>query len=1453
MITGVYRFYPQTFFIASQNVSMDESQIMRKKLTTTVFCLIAQSICWMVSFAEDRPPLPHVLNQVILEISVDNPKILLQPPADSPLGKIYARYGQPTIKRLIPHVGDNQDAVNKHVQKIRDQYPKRAQRLLKITQAIPALHRFYLLEFSGKHKEIDIADLVRQFQQDPHVKVALPNYTFTPNAIPSDPYYDSSDSWNQPYDDLWGLKKIQMEDAWDKTTGSDAVTVAVIDTGVDWDHPDIKANMWVNKEEQEGKAGIDDDGNGYIDDVHGYDIIDDDDYPMDESGHGTHVAGIIAAVGNNGIGIPGVMWQGRLMAVRAFSGASVPEAPLPGEEPGQDPFGYYANIASVAQSIVYAADNGADIANLSLGSPFDVSDILHPAIEYAASLGMIMVAGAGNEAADNTYFYPAGFPEMITVAATNTADERAYFSSFGEAVDVAAPGGDDPTEKKTKDAVYNILSLRASEATYKNLYNVGDDDLYIRLAGTSMSAPHVSGLVGLILSYHEDLDPPLSTEEVRQIIRMSADDLGDPGRDDYFGYGRINANQALLQNVYCEAEIAYPRIHEIVLSDTLVIQGSAAGHHAVTYSVEVSKEGFDHAWSPWGTVINQNVIGDNPLLGTLKFDPGAFGKYRLRLRVYTKESALCGEDSAGFIVSTFKPTSVLTNSANSKTRFGEAMATGDINNDGITDLLIGAPQCNDDPKDSCIPVQKGRVFLVYGSPAWQAEISLADNNTQFVSWISHSLDKKNQFGMGKVDQLGYSLAILDYDGDGFDDIALGYSAADTIHGASSGKICLFYGKNYLAWTKDMTDAQAVYCFLGEKAGDYTGFHVINGGDLNGDGKDDLVMSSFGYDTAIISNAGRVYIIYSNADTSTWSHETSLVDASGTILNGGVNGAGNTLFPWGNTYGEGMFILGPGDMTGDGIADLLVAPVMHKAQLFQGGKAGIKFLDNTIKDHPIDGNGILISQESAFHPATALGSGGDLDGDGYSDALVGYFRKKNYQPEFNIIFGKTLMTAYSVSSEVYKNYSLPVLSTDETKAPYMSERNLEDVNYTSFLSNGFEAFQDVGHWMMQGIGDLNGDGLDEFVSGAVGYNVYPSTGIVYGHFGKKKFDSGMNIVQSDFILKPELQNENIGEFGHAIVHGDFNGDQKEDVAMSAPKTSDPRIYIYSLEQILQTPGIDHDGDGFSIFAGDCNDFDPATHPGVPELCDTIDQDCDGSYTNVFPVGQLCDGPDDDSTKGGHFTCTLDGTAVECVNDTQELCNGIDDNGNGQIDEEFFLLGQPCDGVDEDTCSYGFFTCASSGLNEICQDPTSWFMPCIEEVTEFLTEEQTTDDATTEIVAQPLGDNNTAPGVESVEETADQTQVVSTDNPDLQPIKGAENEPGQVVEDQPTWEPVDKLDDKPEEESHEDQPEQDEPYAHQPEEHDEPESVPMDPPSPVDKVDEKPAGAVSGCSLHPVISR
>ena len=416
--------------------------------------------------------------------------------------------------------------------KARSRHAQRSARAAR-QSALPDLSHIYIVTLG---EGIDILAACRSYRANPAVEYAVPSYVMTPQSVPNDPYFSSAGSWGNSYDDLWGLKKIQADLAWETAQG-EGIVVAVVDTGLDYNHTDIAQSVWSNAAEASGVPGVDDDGNGYVDDIRGrhFDFVylggavsDNDVMDTDSSGHGTFVAGIIAAAGNNAIGIVGVAPQAKIMPVKIM-----------------DSNGFNASEA-YANGILYAALNGADVINLSWGCSNCSESAGNPAvadaIDVARGLGAVVVTSAGNWRSDVKDAFLAGMPDVLTVSSTDDSDVNAAFSNRGFLVDIAAPGGGGWYDGILDSS--SILSLKSSSVGTFNGTVVGGT--YLRSSGTSASAAYVSGVAALVLS----ANPALTTGQVAAIIRQSADDqLGSPldtqGYDPYFGWGRVNASRAV--------------------------------------------------------------------------------------------------------------------------------------------------------------------------------------------------------------------------------------------------------------------------------------------------------------------------------------------------------------------------------------------------------------------------------------------------------------------------------------------------------------------------------------------------------------------------------------------------------------------------------------------------------------------------------------------------------------------------------------------------------------------------------------------------------------------------------------------------------------------------------------------------------------------------------------------
>jgi len=307
-----------------------------------------------------------------------------------------------------------------------------------------------------------VEEALAKLRKDPNVVYAEPNYIYRAFGT------SAKRTVNDPkFGELWGMTKIQAPQAWDVTTGKSDVLVAVIDTGVDYNHPDLQGQV-----------------------VKGPDFGNNDSDPMDDQGHGTHVAGTIAALGDNGKGVVGVAYNTKILAIKVL---------------GSDGSG---DMAAIAKGILKAQEMGAKVINMSLGGEQDARTI-KDAVDQVTAKGSLVVVAAGNENTTRDT-YPAAYPNVLSVGASDKSDRRSSFSNYGTYVDVAAPGT-------------GILST--TEKDYKSH------------DGTSMASPHVAGVAALLLTQKADLSP----QQLRGILEAS----GDPTTGFKNGITRLNAMKAL--------------------------------------------------------------------------------------------------------------------------------------------------------------------------------------------------------------------------------------------------------------------------------------------------------------------------------------------------------------------------------------------------------------------------------------------------------------------------------------------------------------------------------------------------------------------------------------------------------------------------------------------------------------------------------------------------------------------------------------------------------------------------------------------------------------------------------------------------------------------------------------------------------------------------------------------
>jgi len=441
-------------------------------------------------------------------------------------------------------------------------------------------------------KKKNVFALAAAYSKNPNVEYARPNYICRAFFIPNDELYSYQ----------WHLPLIGMEQAWDLETGDPSVVIAVLDTGVAYENYTQKINRrWRRRYYQAPDLAE-------TSFVPGYDFINNDEHANDDEGHGTHVTGTIAQSTNNQIGVAGVAFNCSIMPVKVLDSTGS------------------GSVDSLADGIIFAADGGAKVINMSLGFGADVAPVDIPAVTdavlHAYNKGCVIVASSGNDGVD-TVSLPAAYPEVIAVGAVHLADARADYSQYGPELELVAPGGDEQ-DRNGDGYIDGVL-----QQTFGN--NTRDWGYWF-YTGTSCAAPHVSGLAALLLSQN----PALSNQDVRDLMCGTAVDLGPTGRDNEYGYGRIDALAALSGQVVAnEPPVADPAGPYTEVEDTPVeFDGSSSydpDGDTITYSWDFGDGATGagvsptHTYTAGGTytitlVVNDGKVNSEPSTTTATID-----------------------------------------------------------------------------------------------------------------------------------------------------------------------------------------------------------------------------------------------------------------------------------------------------------------------------------------------------------------------------------------------------------------------------------------------------------------------------------------------------------------------------------------------------------------------------------------------------------------------------------------------------------------------------------------------------------------------------------------------------------------------------------------------------------------------------------------------------------------
>lgn len=449
-----------------------------------------------------------------------------------------------------------------------------------------------------------------RFASAAEAETVIQKLTALPGVIYAEPNraYRVSAEINDPlFSEQWYLQNINAPAAWDIETGQASAIVGVIDTGIDYRHEDLQGQLWVNSAEDLNGNGIldsldlngrDEDGNGYIDDVIGWDFTDapnfpdqgdylePDNDPMDEfgSGHGTPVAGIIAARQNNNIGVSGAAPGARMMALRAGTASG------------------FLEEDDVAEAILYAIDNGCQVVNMSFGDNA-VSYLLRDAIQYGVSEGVIFVASAGNSG-NASLNYPAAFDETISVGATDSINKLAGFSNYGSKINLVAPG-------------VEVFSTQIG-----NAYGINN--------GTSFSAPLVCAALALILSHF----PHYTPEQAKGALYAGCRDLGYFGWDPFYGHGLVDLQRSLTIGEQGYAEIIAPATGSGTAQDEIAVMGTVFGPRLISYSLAYGSGENPFHWTPITEVFGVQALQDTLTVWNLAGLPDGTYTLELRLKQY---------------------------------------------------------------------------------------------------------------------------------------------------------------------------------------------------------------------------------------------------------------------------------------------------------------------------------------------------------------------------------------------------------------------------------------------------------------------------------------------------------------------------------------------------------------------------------------------------------------------------------------------------------------------------------------------------------------------------------------------------------------------------------------------------------------------------------------------------
>lgn len=1076
--------------------------------------------------------------------------------------------------------------------------------------------------------EDEAMNLARSLKADPSIQDVILTSPYFAKKLPNDPLMQEDDYWKPDVHTLWPLFDMNFPAAWDVSTGSQDIVVAVIDFGFNIDHPDLEDNLWINVNESESPNGGDDDANRKIDDINGFNFISGTgNLSSSEGSHGNMVAGLIAAKGNNNFGMSGGMWNAKIMPlVVCFDHGFCPSR-------------------AIILAVEYAIEQDVDIINLSLGS-YTQNPLLEDVLKEAYLQGITIVGAAGNENSDAAFHYPSAYPWVVSVGAyAPKSNEVSSFSNKGPMIDVFAPGGGRGGDIRDSRNMVSLSNL----TTFPGGGAYSYDEFHARSFGTSFATPLVSAVAGLILSENFQLDPEL----VRQKLRVGS------YKEDASSIPMADAYQALQTDAVCEGQILNPYPYAVLDEEDALDIKNAGAHQSI---LSLEKKGRP--------VLDSFATISQVLSNTEQ------GLHYMKMKNYDSAHQLCAEAVLPVLINKDQPVS-LTYQENfefSNVLFGSSLSAGDVNGDGFDDLLVGAPNC-DFHTSFCYSLNnRERAFatLVFGS-----ENGLWVNGQTFADTTSLRFESGNRDTF-----FGRQVKIANLDGDDYADVIIS-SPHDGTTRRNAGRVCIYLGQSLLNQTGSLDPNDADYCFRHSEANRFFG-SSFDIGDWNGDGLDDIVTGG-----CYVENSHtrmEVHVFYSSSKEN-WLARSGVNLADLSMDSHIVLAPSGCRDPLPQ---RGVQPLNAGDLNGDGHDDLLLA-VKERLFIYFGPLSRHSEFELNDKDVWVSHESVPDCYRWEDWVVPLGDRDGDGFDDlavklkatciGYSDGYA-YIKGSDlqsgrsafsYAPDSDILkevfpgsMAKNLFPVGDLNDDgMDEALVVPRTVLNQKKHWLLMGSTLSlDTDYMNFGSNYFFGHkQSLPSFMSSlSIGDFNGNGRPDIVVSE------PSYGTL------RTFDIKQNLVQalegdfdSDGFLPPEDCDN---------LNSNVNPEQEE-----LPNLIDDNCNGTIDEGTIN---FDDDGDTFNELDGDCDDSDPEIYPESEELCDQKDNDCNEVVDDVTDEKKIYYYRDADQDGWGSVYFARRGCYVptgwvlnnkDChdghslVNpDQEELCSdSYDNNCDGQLNE------------------------------------------------------------------------------------------------------------------------------------------------------------------------------------------